>query len=341
MIHGHGDDIYSQMVQIRSNFSSNVFEQGTNNWLCEFVVENVQLFKSYPEPNAASFVEILAEKNAIASEMFCATHGATDAIYLIAQAFSKSSTAIVIPTFSEYEDACKINKHDLHFVAELDEKLVQDFDTIWLCNPNNPTGKTWGHEQLLQIIDENRETIFVIDQTYRYFTQKMTISYLEAVERPNVILIDSFTKRFALPDLRLGYFVANAELVDKIQMYKQPWAVSQLAIEMGKYVLENKPYPLNLNALRAETRRLQRGLKQIEGLKVCATDTHFFLCELEVGNAEDLKKYLLQNHKILIRNASNFRGLNSSYFRIATQQKEENNCLVAGMKSYCKSRKEC
>ncbi len=327
MIHGHGDDIYNKNTAIRYNFSSNVLAQNDNCWLQEFLQKNMAIFHSYPEPNATSFVELLAEKNAVPPTAICATHGATDAIYLIAQAFARSKTAILVPTFSEYEDACKIHQHQLSFCADLEQLQTADFDMIWLCNPNNPTGQTWDKRALLQMIDNAPQTVFVIDQTYRYFTSKETISYAEAVARENVILVDSFTKRFALPDLRLGYFVASARLVEKVQFFKQPWAVSQLAIEVGKHLLQTRSFELDLESLLNESKRLKVDLQQHKKLKIYPSDTHFFLCELEQGKAIDLKYYLLENHQILIRDASNFRGLNNAFFRIASQGEVANKAL--------------
>lgn len=333
MIDGHGDDIYKQAVKIKSNFSSNVFYQGESRWLSSFLEQHLAVLHSYPEPNADSFVKKIAEKNKIPYTTICATHGATDAIYIIAQTFAKSKTVILTPTFSEYEDACIINQHRLSFCKDLDE-VSDSYDLVWLCNPNNPTGQTHDYKLLLQVIDKYPKTTFIIDQTYRYFTQKETLSYTDAVQRPNVILIDSFTKRFALPDLRLGYFVANADLVKKVQFYKQPWAVSQLAIEVGKYLMDNEPYPLNLETLLQETNRLRTALGRIKEITSYPTDTHFFLCECQEGTAAELKQYLVHNQRLLIRDAANFRGLNASFFRIATQKTEANNTLVEALTNY-------
>ncbi len=334
MIHGHGDDIYNRNTAIRYNFSSNVLAQNDNSWLQDFFGKNQAIFHSYPEPNATSFVKKLAEKNQVSPKTICATHGATDAIYLTAQAFAKSKTAILTPTFSEYEDACKIHQHKLSFYEDFEQITDWNLDMVWLCNPNNPTGQTWDKEALLRVIDANPNTVFVIDQTYRYFTPKPTLSYAEAVARKNVVLVDSFTKRFALPDLRLGYFIANEKLVEKIQFFKQPWAVSQLAIEVGKYLLETMPFALNLQELLKETKDLQEDLQHHKELKIYPTDTHFFLCKLQKGKASELKDYLLQKHQILIRDASNFRGLDESFFRIASQGKKANKALGKAVKQY-------
>ncbi|PVX50682.1 threonine-phosphate decarboxylase [Balneicella halophila] len=337
MIYGHGDDIYSQNQQIVYNFSSNVYEHEDDNWLYNLLEKNLSVLHSYPEPDATSLVQLLAHRNNISEEEICATHGATDAIYLIAQTFSHSNTAIFAPTFSEYEDACRINRHRITIIKELEDVNRKNFEMVWLCNPNNPTGLTFDYNILVELIDNNPETLFIIDQTYHYFTNKPTLSYVDAVKRENVVLIDSFTKRFALPDLRLGYFVTNKKLKNKIQYYKQPWAVSQLAIEVGKYILQSMTCNLDLASLLGETKDFQERLSNIKGIEVQGTDTHFFLCKTQKGTAEELKKYLVEHHGILIRNASNFEGLTANYFRICTQKKEANMKLIDGITDYMNS----
>ena len=75
-------------------------------------------------------------------------------------------------------------------------------------------------------------------------------------------------------------------------------------------------------------------LKAIGGLDVWDTQTHFMLVRLRVGKVSALKKFLAEEHGILIRDASNFVGLNEQFFRIAAQTPEENNRLVAAITEF-------
>lgn len=336
MLFGHGDDIH-KYKKVVSNFSSNVIPLQNSELLFEFISKHLPVLSSYPEPNAESFAKLLAEQNDIYSEQICITHGATDAIYLIAQCFLRSKSLIFAPTFAEYEDACRINQHEIDFFNTAEDVYSEENQLVWLCNPNNPTGNTWDYEKLIKIIDSQPNTTYIIDQTYRYFTQGKTLSYTDAVTRKNVILIDSFTKRYGLPDLRLGYIVAHQDIITKINAHKQPWSVSQLAIETGKYVLTNKAlFPLDLNELLNERTSLQNALANLPYLEVFPTDTHFFLCRLAEKTAELLKKHLIETQGILIRNADNFRELDAHYFRISTQTPNENKQLVLAIKDFIK-----
>ncbi len=209
MLHGHGDDIYHQKHKIKANFSSNVPQLQNIPVLQHFWAQKLSMLTSYPEANASSFVNLLANKYGIEPSQIMATHGATEAIYLIAQAFGGCSSAILQPSFAEYADACNINKHKVLNITSTKALEATDTQLVWLCNPNNPNGKVWHYETLLQMIDNHKDTRYIIDQTYRYFTTKKTLTYKDAVSRSNLILIDSFTKRYAVPGLRLGYMVAH------------------------------------------------------------------------------------------------------------------------------------
>jgi threonine-phosphate decarboxylase len=119
-----------------------------------------------------------------------------------------------------------------------------------------------------------------------------------------------------------------------------PWSVNALAVEAGLYLCEHPDTaPIDLDALLAETQRLREALNTIPGLSAEPTETHFFLCHLAEHRAADLKQWLAENQGILIRDASNFEGLDAGHFRIATQTPEENNALVEAIRQYLEERR--
>lgn len=333
MITGHGDDAYQFDHKIESNFSSNVYNKFDLKNLKEFLCDNISSIHSYPEPDALTLRKLIGNKLDISSEEIGITNGATEAIYLIAQAFRESKTAVVIPTFREYEDACEIHDHHLYFIESLDE-IEPDTQLVWLCNPNNPTGKIYDQEYLKKVIAQNTNTCFVIDQSYAAFTDNKTWSALQALKFSNVILLHSLTKCYAIPGLRLGYITAQKDKIDKIKHYSMPWSVNQLAQLAGLYLLENVSY--NFSDYLLESQRVQKQLSEVSGIKVHSSEMHFFLCQLAQGKAADLKKFLIEKHGFLIRDAANFRGLNESYFRVAVQDEANNNLLIKAIEEWIK-----
>ena len=114
-----------------------------------------------------------------------------------------------------------------------------------------------------------------------------------------------------------------------------PWSVNQLAIEAAHYLLAHKSdYALDLPTLMAERERMARELSAINGITVYPSDTHILLCRIEGTTAAKLKDYLANNYGILIRDASNFRGLDEHFFRIAVQTPEEDNQLLNILKEW-------
>ena len=332
MIEGHGDDAYKYKA-IKINFSSNVYNHVDHSGLYQYLSRQMESIRTYPEPEPYSLEKVLAERFRLSSEEVCVTNGATEAIYLIAQTFRNQTSAILMPTFSEYADACRLHGHKVVPIYNLN-CLPDRGRLIWLCNPNNPTGEVREKEALTACIKQNRQRIFIIDQSYEFFTQKALLTAREAAEFPNVILLHSMTKRFAVPGLRLEYITACKELLHEIRTQRMPWSVNQLAIEAGHYLLSSSQCDIDISLLLKEKERLAQSLLSIGGMEIWPSDTHYMLVQLRMGKAAALKEYLATEQGILIRDASNFEGLNEHFFRIATQTPEENDKLVESIKKW-------
>lgn len=328
MISGHGDDIYSYDTPIVSNFSSNVFYGADLSGLHEHLRQCISCISNYPEPEPYSLEKEIAAYHHIPDACACVTNGATEAIYLIAQAFKGAKSAILSPTFSEYADACRLHNHRVTFVYA-PENIPEETEIMWLCNPNNPTGTVIDKEILINLISRNPHIYFVIDQAYGYFTSKEIFTPQEALNYPNVIQLHSMTKRYAIAGLRLGYMVASSSLIKHIQTQRMPWSVNQLAIEAGFYLLRNEiPNRIHINAYLQEAQNLKKDLAATGAVEVWETDTHFMLARLRTGKASALKDYLVARYGFLIRDASNFEGLSNDFFRIAAQTPHENTQLI-------------
>lgn len=357
MIQGHGDDAYRFARTIRANFSSNVYGRVDLEALKAHLKQSLDAISHYPEPEPYTLEAALAARYGIDPAAVCVTNGATEAIYLIAHAFSGSRSTILQPTFSEYADACQLYGHAIfHYVldnsrwCEAKQRVGFGLDSIfsagqnetqssgalvWLCNPNNPTGSVIPKEQLRSWIEAHPDIVFVIDQSYGFFTQAPLLTAAEATSYPNVLQLHSMTKRYAMPGLRLGYATAAPQLLERVRAVRMPWSVNALAIEAGLFLCDHpETAPIDLPSLLAETQRLRAQLNALPGLTAEPTQTHFFLCRLATGRACDLKQWLAEKHGILIRDAANFESLDAGCFRIATQTPEENKLLVEAVRQY-------
>ena len=342
MIYGHGDDAFSYGDKVKINFSSNVYSQADYTELKEHLMQHFEVVGHYPEPDAHSLECLLAKQLGIKENTIMVTSGANEAIYLIAQLYKGWASIIPPPTFSEYEDACRMFNHIISYDVK-DEFDVLPKDRIyWICNPNNPTGNMLVKGMLNHIVRNHPRYLYVIDQSYADYTLAPMIEPKEMTDVFNLMLIHSLSKTFCIPGLRLGYITAPAAVITRLRANTRPWAVNALAIEAGLWLLSHEdPYErVKMKELLVEAQILANRLRRIFGIHVYHTATNFMLCSLSHGTAAELKEYLIKNHQFLIRDASNFEGLKPCHFRIAAQHPAYNEELVEAIRSFLKMKSE-
>lgn len=313
MINGHGDDAF-RYDHISINFSTNISQHADHSLLKAHLTGCFDLISNYPEPEAWTLERALARRLGVDESCVLVTSGATEAIYLIAQAYAHLPYHIDQPTFSEYEDACC-----MFGLREGRGGLG------WICNPRNPDGHVYTEDELNQLAADHE--LLVIDQAYKRYTRK-TVCHV-----PTAVTLHSLTKDYAVPGLRIGYVTAPAPVVARLRRYMRPWSVNALAIEAALFLLEHDE--LLMRPDLDEAQRLNRRLNGLRGITALPTDTNFMLCRLEHHTAAEVKDHLARRHGMLIRDASNFRGLDEHYFRVAAQLPEENDLLVDVLSLAC------
>lgn len=338
MLFGHGDDFYNSQNEVKINFSSNVWHGANLEKLKEHLYSQFDKLTRYPEPDAATLKRLLARRYEICENQVVITNGSITAFYLLAQAWKGAKSTIAVPSFSEYEDACRLHEHEIQFFStsdDLSELSLEGQDFCWICNPNNPDGKLIHRTELLALIAANRQTTFIVDQAYVAFTTEDLLKPTDVKNNPNLVIVQSISKAYNIPGLRIGYLIASPAITERIEQYIIPWSVNAMAIEASKYILIHPAqFTLPIRKWQRETAEFIYQLNKLDGLEVIPTSTTFFLVRLKKGTAADLKRHLLEEHGILIRDASNFRGLDETYFRLSTQTSSENAVLTAALREW-------
>lgn len=333
MIFGHGDDLYKTETEIKANFSTNVWYGADLRPLYQFLAARLERVFHYPEPDAGSFRKAVAVYHEMREENVLVGNGATELFYIIAHAFSQSRTVIPIPSFTEYEDACTLYRHRIEFVDSCGrEEVPADADLMWICNPNNPDGRLWDTEEIRTLLENHPGMVVVVDESFIHFVAgtPSVVPFLK--EYPNLLVVRSMTKCYAIPGLRLGYMLGIPERIRQLEALSHPWSVNVLAIEAGKYLLrEGQGILPDVSDIRRRQRDFSDRIAGIPGFRPLPSGTSFFLVETEYDSRK-LKRYLLEKHGLLIRDASNFRGLNNHYFRVNTLADEKNQWLAEALK---------
>lgn len=334
---GHGDDLH-RYAGIRANFSSNVTQLTDPKELRAYLAQRIDCIGSYPEPTAESLAERLALCHGVAPTSILVTNGATEAIYLLAQAWRKRKHYFSPdPTFSEYRDAVLLYGAPYEDLTELNPPSLNAGSIYWLCSPNNPTGRSYPLETLHKLWASHPDVTFVLDNSYAHFSEAEQPVMAETIRAfPNVLFLTSLTKRYAMPGLRLGYILAQPKLIEVLLPYRQPWSVGALAVEAGLWITERDfPNLIDYDTLFAEARQLKKAISLLPYFEVEPSDTHFFLIHCDhpaIGSGAELKEFLAQRYQLLVRDATNFGYTERPTIRVATQTPQANELLLVALR---------
>ena len=337
MIYGHADDTYRYGDKLKLNFSSNIYAWADLSGLKEHLMQHFEVVCHYPESEPSILEKMLAKHLGVPENTVMITSGANEAIFLIAQLYKGWASIIPQPTFTAYEYACKAFDHLISYDRKDELEIMPEDRIYWICNPNNPTGNVLVKPLVNRIIRQNTRYLYVVDQSFADYTLRLMLKPSEMVDCYNLMLIGSLSKKYCIPGLRLGYVFSSPIIIDRLRQIRQPWSVNSMAIEAGKYLLANNPQMIpDLKGYLTEAQRLRKELASIEGIKVLKTDTSFMLVYIEFAEVLELKNWLIHHHGILIRDTSDFRGLDNHYFRIVARNEKDDNQLVAAIREFKK-----
>ena len=347
---GHGANVDNMAKKFGKNendiidFSSNVNPHIISD-LGKYVLEGLEKSRSYPDINYTNLRNNISDYIKVDSELIIPGNRATEIIYLLMKSI-KRRLAILNPTFSEYGRGAKLNnleiidfhlKEENNFSIDLDEiqKNMDKFDSLFVCNPNNPNGKVKDLNELLDLMIEN-DKLLIVDETFMEFVgEEEKYSLINKIEQtPNLFILKAVTKFFGMPGLRLGYGVtSNKQIIKNIYEYKEPWTINSFAENLSNYLFKDKEYINGSKDYYINERKFMlEELRKISRLKVYDTDTNFVLIKLDDDEANSLKLELFEKYNILIRDASNFIGLDKSYIRVAIKSHNDNKVLIESLR---------
>ncbi|MCP4680708.1 MAG: pyridoxal phosphate-dependent class II aminotransferase [Desulfobacterales bacterium] len=350
MITGHGGNIYdlARRLEVSSDdiidMSSNLNPLGPPPGLVDFLEKNLASITALPEVDAGELIKAFAKEHDIGWEKVLAGQGTTQFIYALPRALETKKALILGPTYADYEDSLKMNQvdfslaladeshhfhHDIEYIMEKDE----DVDTVFVCNPNNPTGTLIPAENLIGAADRYPDTWFIIDESYLPFVPNAEQESLITSGRPNVIVLSSMSKIFRIPGLRVGFLIGSENIIEQCQKFQFPWSVNSLAQVAAQYILGhqkemNRFIEESNQYLESERQQFIERLKQDSRLTLFSGPVPYILIKLGNGLISDVICQKLADEKILIRNCANFKGLSHEFIRISLKKKVKNQMVA-------------
>ena len=332
----HGGDIYSR--EILYDFSANINPLGMPDNVRRALRDNISAFERYPDTECRELKRAIAKSEGVETDNIACGNGASDIIYRLVRTVKPNRAIIIGPTFSEYERAltkedCKItaimlSEENGFEVTDAVLTQIHDADMLFICNPNNPTGRVIKPEITAAIRRRCVENgiLPVIDECFMDFVIDKE-KYMSGTDK-NTVIIKAFTKNYALAGLRLGYALCgNTELIRRIEDTGPCWSVSVPAQTAGAAALRDKEYlKKTARGIEAERQYLTAEMRNF-GLKVYPSDANFILfrCGLPLDK-------LLLKEKIAVRPCADLAGLDNTYFRTAVRLRRENAALIGAVK---------
>lgn len=330
-----------EIIDFSSNINSFKYPEGIKSTLLESICK----INSYPDIEQKYLKKVIAEREGLEYENVILGNGSIELIYLISKYLSPNKVKIVVPTFGEYGKALKVFGSQVSYFRVYEEdnfnldinsllKSLKKEVALFICNPNNPTGKLIGSEEIIELAEylRKKKVFLVIDEAFIDFCEDKVDSSLRRrlIDRGNIFLIRSLTKFYGLAGLRIGYGLADKRLAVWLNELHPPWNINCFAYEIALYVLKNSQEDQKIrDFVRREREYVYSLLSKIECLKPFDSQTNFILIRLfhQTINVEVLEEELIKS-KIMIRNSNSLNLESDNYFRIAVKAHEENEFLI-------------
>lgn len=340
MEHQHGGDIYG-IPGVELDFSVSLNPLGTPFSVLQAAAEAAKATQCYPDPHCRALRRAISCRDGVGEDWVVCGNGASDLIWRLALALRPRRALVTAPTFSEYGQAlsavgCGVEEHSLHrednfdLSAEILNQITPELDLVFLCDPNNPTGRLIPEDLLTEILSRCRRAgaLLAVDQCFLELTEDIPHKLVEQLAGGGLILLRALTKSYALAGLRLGYCLCQPELARRLALAGQPWAVSLPAQAAGEIALQKYPrWPFeSIPYICLERERLSSGLTQL-GFWVCPSQANYLLF---YGQQPGLDQALLARG-LLLRDCANYSGLGPGWRRAGIQTVEKNSRLLQAM----------
>ena len=292
----------------------------------------------YPKPMSDDIREALADYIGAKPENFIVGNGGDEMITYLLGTFLDPGDQILIhsPTFDMYElgaetlGASAIKVQDLAGYRRDQKGLLEAVRTYQpkvtvICNPNNPTGELIPRAFIEEVLKAADNIVFV-DEAYMEFAQKESV--IDLIDTyPNLIVLRTLSKAFALAGMRCGYLAADEALIEAIAKIKAPYNLNAFTQLFAPIVIRHREDIFKVrDAICVERDRLYAALKEIPGVTVYPSCTNFLLVQVDKKQEEIFEA--LRRKDILVKIYRNSQDIPNG-FRISVTTKDVDDVLIS------------
>jgi len=348
----HGGDVwnlsrkYNIPIEDVIDFSAPINFLGPPPKAIEAVKKGVDVIKFYPDQNPVGLKSQICEYvKKISPTNVILGNGSMELIYLFVETFVQGGEIIIpVPSFTEYEKVSLLVSAEPrrvsilpHFsldVEAIKKAINANTRLLFICNPHSPSGKLYNRDLILGLLDfcYQKNIHVVVDENYIDFVdtpEEYTLAHYSDVY-DNLFVVRSFSKFFGMPGIRIGYGVGNRKLIQILETTRPPWCINSLALIAAEAALRDDEYVRKTREyVKKGRKQLTELLSETRAFYVFPSETNFLLVKiLREGVTAGYLREKLARKGILVRDCSDFSGLDESFLRITVRSSEENLTLV-------------
>ena len=298
-------------------------------------------YNRYPDPLANRLRDLLAAENGLARENILVGNGGDELLFNLMLAWGGTGRVLLNcpPTFSIYQlyaeivDTTVVNiPRKEGFALDQDAILSRvaegDVDFVIITSPNNPTGDLAPRDFVERLL-EATDALVLIDEAYFEFGGQTVADLLP--EHKNLMVLRTFSKAYSLAAARVGYIMADPEVIAEFMKVRQPYSVNALSQVVAEVVCEMRSeFDASITQIVSERERLMAELPTIAGVEVWPSSANYILARMP--NAHEVWVRLREEHSVLVRDFSHSAGLEGC-LRLSVGQPEENDRLLAALRA--------
>ncbi len=300
----------------------------------------------YPDPLCRALRAAIAAWEHVDENWCLCGAGAADLIYRAVLARRPRRALVTAPSFSEYEAAlsltdCAVERYVLRvedgFLLREDflDAIVPGTDMVFLCEPNNPTGRTTDRALLAAVLARCREAgaLLVVDECFGEFLDDPASHTMKPFldGSGHLLILKAFTKLWAMAGLRLGYCLCDdGAYLAAMGRAGPPWAVSAPAQAAGLAALTQTETGPAVRAFLAKERPWLAAQLTALRFHVVPGEANYLLFYAPRSLLEPLAR-----RGILLRGCAGYHGLGEGWYRAAVRLHEENERLIGALREIC------
>ena len=299
----------------------------------------------YPDADAVRLESELARYAGVSPQSVVAGNGATEIIHNLCRIMPEGHVLVSAPTFAEYASAAQICHLGVRHVHTIDvahdaQRFIEAIGgsvCVFVCNPANPAGSVIPKSVVADIISAASDAgaAVLVDECFMEMSNRNESVLKQVFGHDNVILLRSMTKSFGLAGLRAGYCITHPDTADNLRRIRIPWSVNGMAQTAGIVALQHPEHvQAGKDHAQQEISYIQDAIRHAPGIKLYHTDVNYMLIRTE-AQAHIVQRRLLK-HNILVRDCSNFEGLDSHHIRIGVRHRREDTILARLLKHTCR-----